>query len=139
MKKLLALVFVVIFCVAPAYAGPSFSAGGGGGGTAGSLTIATDCSSVVAEGAMCWDSDNNVFYIGDGAAAAPIGPGAGAGTITNVWTVATGNVDALVAASGDTFNASAATFSIPWTVGQIARRSQVMAAPVGTATITSFI
>jgi hypothetical protein len=115
MKKLLALVFVSIFCVAPAYAGPSFSAGGGGGGSS-SLTIATDCSSVVEEGAMCWDSDNNVFYIGDGAAAAPIGPGAGAGTITNVWTVATGNVNALVAASGDTFSAASADSSIPWVV-----------------------
>ena len=40
-----------------------------------SLTISTDCSAVTTEGAWCWDSDNDTFYVGTGAAALAIGPG----------------------------------------------------------------
>ena len=37
--------------------------------------IETDCSAVVAEGRTCWDSDDDTYWIGDGASALQIGGG----------------------------------------------------------------
>jgi len=40
---------------------------------------ATTCASATAEGQVCWEEDANILWIGDGAAAVAVGPGAGAG------------------------------------------------------------
>jgi len=40
---------------------------------------ATDCSTATAEGQVCWQEDTDVLYVGDGAAAVLVGPGAGGG------------------------------------------------------------
>lgn len=38
------------------------------------VPTATDCSSVTAEGHLCWDSDNDILYIGNGSTATAINP-----------------------------------------------------------------
>jgi hypothetical protein len=113
MKKLFLIAIFVLAAAMPVYAGPSFS--GSGGGSA-SVTVTTDCSGVTASGALCWDSDNDTFYIGNGVSAVEIGPGSSTGDITDVWGVDTGNVNALTAASGDSLNATNADSTIPWKV-----------------------
>lgn len=112
MKKLIIVFLALIFAAGFAHAGPNFSAGGGGGSA--TVTISTDCSGTTAEGEMCWDSDNDTFYIGSGVAAVDVGPGSSSGDITDVWNVNTGNVNALTAAAGDSFNASAGDSSVPF-------------------------
>ena len=49
--------------------------------------IAADCSGVTAEGRCCWDSDDDVYYVGDGAAAKSW---AGGGDVTGAGDCASG-------------------------------------------------
>lgn len=49
--------------------------------------ITTDCSAVIAEGRACWDSDDNVLYVGDSAAAQSW---AASGDVTGVGDCASG-------------------------------------------------
>lgn len=44
------------------------------GGATFELPNSTDCSGVTAEGRVCWDSDNDTLYIGNGSSAVAIGP-----------------------------------------------------------------
>jgi len=37
---------------------------------------ATDCTTATAEGQVCWEEDAKILYVGDGAAAVAVGPGA---------------------------------------------------------------
>lgn len=54
-----------------------------------------DCSTFVTEGYTCWDNDNNVLYIGDGAAANAVGGGSGAPTdATYITQTANGDLSA---------------------------------------------
>ena len=46
------------------------------------VTEAADCSSYTGEGDLCWDTDDDVLYIGDGATATAVGPGSGSGDMT---------------------------------------------------------
>lgn len=43
---------------------------------------ATDCSGVTGEGRTCWDTDDNLLYIGDGASAVLIGPSSGGDSVS---------------------------------------------------------
>jgi len=46
------------------------------------LIQSTSCAAYTAESQICWDSDNDVLYIGDGTTAQPITGGGGSGTST---------------------------------------------------------
>lgn len=62
----------------------------------------TDCSSAITEGQLCWDTDDNVLYIGDGAAAAS----PTSGDITDVFNCANGDCNDIALADGDRLNMS---------------------------------
>ena len=63
---------------------------------------ATDCSTAgTAEGQVCWEADANVLYVGDGATVIAVGPGAGAGDITDVFDCASGDCSNITVESGD--------------------------------------
>lgn len=94
------LVVIVILCFslfsfAEALAGTPVFGGGGAG-----WVSQTDCSTVVAEGAGCWDTDDDIFYVGDGTTAQAIGPGtAGSVAFGNVLS-GTNISEALVVGTG---------------------------------------
>lgn len=46
------------------------------------LPNGTSCSTVVVDGAICWDTDNDQLFVGNGASATQIGSGAGGGSTT---------------------------------------------------------
>jgi hypothetical protein len=50
-----------------------------------------DCSSVTGEGQVCWDSDDDALYVGDGAAAAAVGGGGGWAEGSNTITIGDGS------------------------------------------------
>jgi hypothetical protein len=49
-----------------------------GSATSFEIVNTADCSGVTGEGLMCWDSDDDLLYVGDGAAAGVVGHGNGA-------------------------------------------------------------
>jgi hypothetical protein len=49
-----------------------------GSATSFEIVNGADCSGVTGEGLMCWDSDDDLLYVGDGAAAGVVGHGNGA-------------------------------------------------------------
>jgi hypothetical protein len=63
-----------------------------------SLPQGTDCSSVTGEGNICWDTDNDALYVGDGAAAQATG---GAPAFADL-TAGTNSTADMVVASGST-------------------------------------
>ncbi len=65
------------------------------------LTQAADCSSQTAEGLICWDTDGDALYVGDGATATQIGGGGGA-------------LDTLTAATSDDTALLNGDFTIEW-------------------------
>lgn len=89
MKKL--LIFVALYLLV--VASPSFAIQSGIGGGGGADVQSTDCSSYTDEGFTCWDTDDNVFYVGDGEGGIQaIGPGTpGAGDIESVGNCSAGN------------------------------------------------
>ena len=70
------------------------------------LPRATSCAGATSEGQVCWDTDNDSLYVGDGAAAQV--QTSGSGDVTDVWTCATGNCSDLTATTGDKLDAGAA-------------------------------
>ncbi len=81
----------------------------------------TDCSTYTAEGQLCWDSDNDTLYLGDGAAASVIAGGSGTGvTVTTVGSLGacTGSEDGEVKVvtdgddAGDCTVGSGSTYNI---------------------------
>jgi hypothetical protein len=60
------------------------------------LPQATSCASATAEGQMCWDTDGDALFIGDGTTAV-----SSAGDITGVFDCSTGNCDDISASDGD--------------------------------------
>ena len=75
----------------------------------------TDCSSAVAEGQICWDSDDNTLYVGDGATALEQGTGSGATTDAGTVTHPTSLTDDF-AVGGTT---SAAPFFVDESTGDV--------------------
>ena len=71
MKKWLLSLFLILLAVTPC-----FSEGVGIGmiGSKSFLYQATDCSTYTWEGAMCWDTDDDKLYVGDGATALEFAP-----------------------------------------------------------------
>jgi len=49
-------------------------------GTQPEIAISTDCSSFIADGKLCWDSDNDLLYVGNGTTAALVDITSGADT-----------------------------------------------------------
>jgi hypothetical protein len=50
---------------------------------------AADCSAATGEGEVCWDTDGDTLYVGDGAAAAAVGGGSDTNSVKEVyWTAA---------------------------------------------------
>lgn len=64
-----------------AVAGDVYSGAHDFGGATLEVPNGTDCSGVTAEGRACWDSDDDVFYVGNGSAAEAVGSGGGGGTV----------------------------------------------------------
>lgn len=63
----------------------------------------TSCTSATAEGQVCWDSDNNTLYMGNGTTSAAVGGGSGVNSvITTVSesTVSSGTTPVYMSASG---------------------------------------
>lgn len=61
--------------------------GDGANASAWDIPRKTDCSGVTTEGRLCWDTDDNVLYIGNGSAAAAFAMLAGTQTITGAKTL----------------------------------------------------
>lgn len=70
----------------------------------------TNCASATAEGQLCWDSDNDVLYAGDGTGVVNVN-GSGSGDITDVFDCSTGNCSSITATDGDLLDFSAITIS----------------------------
>ena len=95
------LLAALAVCVGPARAQVSVTVSAGS-----EVAEATDCSSYTAAGALCLDTDDGIFYVGGGAAAIAVGPGAGS--------VA---ADAIFDAAGDLVQGTGANTSARLAVG----------------------
>ena len=80
-----------------------------------SMTVkqATDCSSFTGEGQLCWDTDNNILYLGNGATTTAVGPGAGSGdaVLAATQTFSGGNTFSSPSGVAVTYGVSAASFT----------------------------
>jgi hypothetical protein len=78
----------------------------------------TDCNQAkyYALGSLCQDIDDAKLYKGTGAAIAEITAATGTGDITDIWNCSVGDCQGLVAGASDYFNATSASYSIPFVI-----------------------
>ena len=80
-----------------------------------SMTVkqATDCSSFTGEGELCWDTNDNILYLGNGATTTAVGPGAGSGdaVLAATQTFSGGNTFSSPSGVAVTYGVSAASFT----------------------------
>jgi hypothetical protein len=76
------------------------------GGAQGVQRHATDCSTFTDEAELCWQSDTDALYVGDGAGGVVNINAGGAGDITDVFDCATGNCNSITLSDTDLLDMS---------------------------------
>src|SRR3990167_3806480 len=75
LPRLLVLLLTLLCIPALGWAGTSVNPETGRSDLTGADVQSTDCSTQTVEGTLCWDTDNDTFCIGTGAACASVGGG----------------------------------------------------------------
>lgn len=96
MKKTLLTLFIILLISPSAYALWGFNPYTGKLDKAGVDVMDTDCSTYTAEGQICWDTDSDTYWVGNGSTATQIGAG---GSVSDAVYDATWNGDTTNAAS----------------------------------------